>query len=422
MKKKLLHNWTLKLASLIVAFLLWFMIIQFEQPMDKVTFSNVKVNLINTELLDNGNKYYEVLNDTDMVRVTVKAPRNVTEKLSASDIIAVADVNNLTNINTIEIDLDVPNEEVYSVTANHDAVRLHVENRASKWVRVNYGTTGEVAAGYMVTDVSPDQTLVEISGPASAVAQVSYAGVQLSVEGATNSISANVDVSLYNEAGNLLHLNTLSKNVDFIHMDVRVLAAKEVPVDVRTSGKVAEGYLLTGEIETSPEKLMLAGAAATLNGISKVTIPGELVDISGASADVVKVIDIREYLPENIELASKVYNGRVKVTVHVEAEEVRDLQIPVGNIDIRNVPEGLTASYPEEITECMVKISGLKKNVEALQPVEMLGYVDMAEWMRKQEITELVAGTYVIPVVFEKAEGVVIENEVSVTVNVEARY
>ncbi|MBR6627485.1 MAG: hypothetical protein IKL04_05880 [Lachnospiraceae bacterium] len=422
MKKKLLHNWTLKLASLIVAFLLWFMIIQFEQPMDKVTFSNVKVNLINTELLDNGNKYYEVLNDTDMVRVTVKAPRNVTEKLSASDIIAVADVNNLTNINTIEIDLDVPNEEVYSVTANHDAVRLHVENRASKWVRVNYGTTGEVAAGYMVTDVSPDQTLVEISGPASAVAQVSYAGVQLSVEGATNSISANVDVSLYNEAGNLLHLNTLSKNVDFIHMDVRVLAAKEVPLDVRTSGKVAEGYLLTGEIETSPEKLMLAGSAATLNGISKVTIPGELVDISGASADVVKVIDIREYLPENIELASKVYNGRIKVTVHVEAEEVKDLQIPVGNIDIRNVPEGFAVMYPEEITECTVKISGLKKNVEALQPVEVSGYVDVAEWMREQEITELVTGTYIIPVVFEKKEGIVIENEVSVTVNVEARY
>ncbi len=422
MKKKLLHNWTLKLASLIVAFLLWFMIIQFEQPMDKVTFSNVKVNLINTELLDNGNKYYEVLNDTDVVRVTVKAPRNVTEKLSASDIIAVADVNNLTNINTIEIDLDVPNEEVYSVTANHDAVRLHVENRASKWVRVNYGTTGEVAAGYMVTDVSPDQTLVEISGPASAVAQVSYAGVQLSVEGATNSISANVDVSLYNEAGNLLHLNTLSKNVDFIHMDVRVLAAKEVPLDVRTSGKVAEGYLLTGEIETSPEKLMLAGSAATLNGISKVTIPGELVDISGASADVVKVIDIREYLPENIELASKVYNGRIKVTVHVEAEEVKDLQIPVGNIDIRNVPEGFAVMYPEEITECTVKISGLKKNVEALQPVEVSGYVDVAEWMREQEITELVTGTYIIPVVFEKKEGIVIENEVSVTVNVEARY
>lgn len=422
MKKKLLHNWTLKLASLIVAFLLWFMIIQFEQPMDKVTFSNVKVNLINTELLDNGNKYYEVLDDTDMVRVTVKAPRNVTEKLSASDIIAVADVNNLTNINTIEIDLDVPNEEVYSVAANHDAVRLHVENRASKWVRVNYGTTGEVAAGYMVTDVSPDQTLVEISGPASAVAQVSYAGVQLSVEGATNSISANVDVSLYNEAGNLLHLNTLSKNVDFIHMDVRVLAAKEVPLDVRTSGKVAEGYLLTGEIETSPEKLMLAGSAATLNGISKVTIPGELVDISGASADVVKVIDIREYLPENIELASKVYNGRIKVTVHVEAEEVKDLQIPVGNIDIRNVPEGFAVMYPEEITECTVKISGLKKNVEALQPVEVSGYVDVAEWMREQEITELVTGTYIIPVVFEKKEGIVIENEVSVTVNVEARY
>lgn len=418
MKKKLLHNWTLKLASLTMAFILWFMIIQFEQPMDKVTFSNVKVALINTELLEDGNKYYEVLNNTDTVRVTVKAPRNVTEKLSASDIIAVADVGNLTNINTVEIDLDVPNEEVYSITANHEVVRLHVENKASKWIRVNYDTAGEVADGYMITDVLPDQTLIEISGPASAVAQVSYASVQIGVEGATNSISANVDVNLHNESGDVLHLNTISKNVNYIHMDVEVLAVKEVPVDVRTSGTVAEGYLLTGVIETSPEALMLAGTPAALSGVSRMTIPGDLVDVSGATESVVKIIDIRQYLPENIQLANKAYNGRIKVTVYVEPEETKSLQIPVENIELRNVPGGRIAGYPDTIEECELTVSGLKKDIELLRTNDVSGHVDVMRWMQKNEITELSAGSYVMPVTFELSDGVTVEGEVKVPVNI----
>lgn len=418
MKKKLLHNWTLKLASLTAAFILWFMIIQFEQPMDKVTFSNVKVTLINTELLENGNKYYEVLNNTDTVRVTVKAPRNVTEKLSASDIVAVADVSNLTSINTIEIDLDVPNEEVYSVTANHEVVRLHVENRASKWIRVNYDTTGEVADGYMITDVLPDQTLIEVSGPASAVAQVSHASAQIGVEGATNSISANVDVNLHNEAGDLLHLNTISKNVDYIHMNVEVLAAKEVPVDVRPGGTVAEGYLLTGVIETSPEVLMLAGTPTALSGVSRMTIPGDLVDVSGATENLVKIIDIRQYLPENVQLANKAYNGRIKVTVYVEPEEIKSLQIPVENIELRNVPGGRNAGYPVDMVECELTISGLKKDVEPLRANNVLGYVDVSRWMQVNEITELAAGSYMMPVTFELADGVTVESEVNVPVNI----
>ena len=60
MTKKIMHNWVLKLASLALAMVLWFVVVQIEDPPDTKTFSNVTVKLVNTDLLRQENKVYEI--------------------------------------------------------------------------------------------------------------------------------------------------------------------------------------------------------------------------------------------------------------------------------------------------------------------------------------------------------------------------
>ena len=116
MKKKLTHNLGLKLLSLALAFVLWFLVIQIENPKDTTTFTNIPVKLINTELLDEQNKVYEVMNNTDTLRrVTVKAARSITDQLRAEDIVAEADVSRITDINTVAINFYVQNAAVDSI-------------------------------------------------------------------------------------------------------------------------------------------------------------------------------------------------------------------------------------------------------------------------------------------------------------------
>lgn len=420
MRKKLLHNWTLKLASLILALVIWFVIIQIDKPLDTVSFSNIKVTLTNTELLEEKNKVYEILDNTDNVgRVTVKAPSTITDKLRASDIIAEADVSKLTDINTIAITYYVLNADVYSVEGNREVLKLNVEDKSSKWIKVKYETVGDVAEGYMITSASPDQTLIEITGPVSSVEQVSYAGVQIGVEGATNSISANVDVNLYNAEGELLQLPNITKNVNYVLMSVEVLAVKEVPVEIRIKGTPREGYMTTGEIEYSTDTVLLAGPPSALNNVSKIVIPAEQMDISEATEDVVKSIDIKDYLPENVRLANGSFNGKVKITVHVEEIVTKNIQIPVANINIQNLPTGLTAAYPTDLIECVVTVSGLGKDVNPLRYYNILGYVDVAAWMQEKELTELEAGSYNVPVTFVLNEKVSVENDVTLPIIVE---
>ena len=45
-KRMLLDNWVLKLASLTIAIILWFVVIIEEDPVQEKTFYGIKVNLV----------------------------------------------------------------------------------------------------------------------------------------------------------------------------------------------------------------------------------------------------------------------------------------------------------------------------------------------------------------------------------------
>jgi YbbR domain-containing protein len=204
MRKKLVRNFGLKLASLVLAFVLWFLVVQINDPLDSVTFNNVEIDLVNTDLLEQEGKVYEVIDESNIARVTVLAPRSVIGQIRKSDIVAEADMSKLTDINTIAVHYYVENLAVDSVDGNRDIVRLNVEDRASKWIRLTSSVVGDVAEGHLVTNVSLDQTTIEISGPQSVVSEVAYATVEMGVTGAMSNLSANVDIQLYDEEDQLI--------------------------------------------------------------------------------------------------------------------------------------------------------------------------------------------------------------------------
>lgn len=420
MKNKILHNWVLKLASLVLAFILWFLVVQIDDPSDSTTFYSIPVQLTNTELLEKENKVYEVLGGTDSIRVTVRAPRSVIRQLRSTDIVAEADMSRLTEVNTIAINISLPNTEVDSISANPDVLRLNVEDKASKWVRVQYSTVGEVAEGYMVSKASPDQTLIEVSGPESAVDKISYAGIEIDVTGATNSLAANVETTLYDAEGNKLSLPAITQNVNYVHMSVEVLAIKEVPVELNVMGIPADGYLATGVAESVPETIKIAGTTSTLAGISKISVPGEQLNITGASADMVNIINIKDYLSDNVKLAESSFNGRIVATVYIEPEYTRSFELPEDSITVLNVPEGYEAVWPEEEEPCEFEVSGLEATVTALSQSTLRGTVDVAAWMEQEGLTELKSRTYALPVSVNLGEDVTLEKEITVRLSFKA--
>ena len=417
MKKALTRNLGLKLASLVLAFVLWFLVAQIYDPKDTVTFNNIQVRLINTELLDEEGKVYEVLDNSNLVRVTVTGPQSIVKsELRRSDIVAEADMSKLTDINTIAITYyceNVSNDSV-EIKGNHDSVRLNVEDKTSKWIKLESNTIGEVASGYMIGNVTLDQTNIEVTGPKSAISQVDHAGVDINVTDSTSSLSANVDIKLYDADGNELTLESVKKNVNSAHMTVEVLATKEVPVEIEYMGVPEDGYMATGEVESSVPTVRIAGTASALVGISAITVPEDRMNITGQSGDLVDIINLKEYLPSNVRLANKSFDGKITATVYIEPIDTKDLTIPSDNISITGVPDGMEAEVTSTAEEYNITVSGLTRDVSILRDSSVTGVLDLNRWMEDNGLEELTPGNYTIPVTFNLSEDITVDTDVNI--------
>lgn len=417
MKKALTRNLGLKLASLVLAFVLWFLVAQIYDPKDTVTFNNIQVRLINTELLEEEGKVYEVLDNSNLVRVTVTGPQSIVKsELRRSDIVAEADMSKLTDINTIAITYyceNVSNDSV-EIKGNHDSVRLNVEDKTSKWIKLESNTIGEVASGYLIGNVTLDQTNIEVTGPKSAISQVDHAGVDINVTDSTSSLSANVDIKLYDADDNELTLESVKKNVNSAHMTVEVLATKEVPVEIEYMGVPEDGYMATGEVESSVPTVRIAGTASALVGISAITVPEERMNITGQSGDLVDIINLKEYLPSNVRLANKSFDGKITATVYIEPIDTKDLTIPADNISITGVPDGMEAEVTSTAEEYNITVSGLTRDVSILRDSSVTGVLDLNQWMEDNGLEELTPGNYTIPVTFNLSEDITVDTDVNI--------
>ena len=411
MKKLLTRNLGLKLASLLLAFVLWFLVAQIYDPKDTVTFNNIQVRLINTELLDEEGKVYEVLDNSNLVRVTVTGPQSIVKfELRRSDIVAEADMSKLTDINTIAITYyceNISNDSV-EIKGNHDSVRLNVEDKTSKWIKLESNTIGDVASGYMIGNVTLDQTNIEVTGPKSAISQVDHAGVDINVTDSTTSLSANVDIKLYDADDNELVLESVKKNVDSAYMTVEVLATKEVPVEIEYMGVPEDGYMATGEVESSVPTVRIAGTVSTLVGISAITVPEDRMNITGQSDNLVDIINLKEYLPANVRLADKSFDGKITATVYIEPIVSKDLTVVAENISVTGVPDGMEAEITSTAEEYNITVSGLSRDVSILHDSSVTGILNLTQWMEDNGVEELTPGTYTIPVTFNLAEDITV--------------
>lgn len=417
MKKLLTRNLGLKLASLLLAFVLWFLVAQIYNPKDTVTFNNIQVRLINTELLDEEGKVYEVLDNSNLVRVTVTGPQSIVKsELRRSDIVAEADMSKLTDINTIAITYyceNISNDSV-EIKGNHDSVRLNVEDKTSKWIKLESNTIGDVASGYMIGNVTLDQTNIEVTGPKSAISQVDHAGVDINVTDSTTSLSANVDIKLYDADDNELVLESVKKNVDSAYMTVEVLATKEVPVEIEYMGVPEDGYMATGEVESSVPTVRIAGTVSTLVGISAITVPEDRMNITGQSDNLVDIINLKEYLPANVRLADKSFDGKITATVYIEPIVSKDLTVAAENISVTGVPDGMEAEITSTAEEYNITVSGLSRDVSILHDSSVTGILNLTQWMEDNGVEELTPGTYTIPVTFNLAEDITVVPDINI--------
>lgn len=420
MKNRLTRNIGLKLASVLLAVVLWLVVNSVNNPTVPQTYYNIPVKLLNTDLITESGQVYEVLDGTDVInRVVVRAPRSVMSELKDENIIATADVNDISSLDTIAIKLttDRSSRDISSITGSIDTVKLKIENEKIKSLALKTSTSGEVAEGYLVGDVTPDQNLVRISGPESVIDQITKASVDVEIDGMTSDIVTNAEIKLYDADDHEVVNKNITQNIKTVGVKVGIWQKKSVPVIYNVSGSAAPGYRATGEIIDSGEEVEIAGKASTLRSISSIEVPEEVLDITGQTESLVKEIDIKQFLPDNVFLVNSADAART-VTVSVEAEISKRLEIRGERVRMANVPEGYQVSISELDESFVIEVVGLSRDVATLQAADISGTVDVAKWVQESGMEEPQPGFYTVEVDFGLPENVALRDAVTVMLHI----
>ena len=420
MIKKLTHNLGLKILAVFVAFGLWLIVINYADPVGNISYSGIKVELLNTESLTDVGKVYEVLNDSDTVNVTIYGKRSFLENISQENIHAVADLENITIMNTVAIPVysNKNNSEIDSIKQSRASVELAVEDLKEMPLTVLVSTTGDPADGYIQGNVTQNQNTVRVSGPESVVNRITRAACSVSVAGRTSDLSTSADIRLLDTDGKVVTHNNLKTNVSTINVGVEILPVKEVGVIYNYSGTPADGYIVTGEPEAEIKSVKIAGRSEVLSGVKQIVVPGPELNVDGATGPMTTQLDINDYLPDNVRLVSdddEGFDGLVLVNVPIEELIYKHFNVPIRNLKAVGVPEGYEAEIllqREEGDEdprpsyLRVEVFGIKADMQDLTTASIKGIVDVAAYLEAKNHGEGKEGIYQMELELDLPEGI----------------
>lgn len=421
--KRLTANWGLKLASLIFAIVVWFLVTNINDPVTSVRYTNIPVTLKNTNLITDQGQVYTILDGSDTISsVTIYAPRSIIDSLSQNNVIATADLQELSSLNTVSVDVKTNKyfDKIEKIDTSSDMVKLSVERKASKSLALGATTSGSLADGYVIGDVTTEQNMVRISGPESVVNQVASATVDVDVTGFTSNIGTDADIMLLDAEGEVVDTSLISMNIKTVRVNVVIYETKYVPITYSVGGNPAGGYIFTGEVESTPDTVQIAGRSNTIASINEIRVDDPNITVEGLTGNLTYTYNLAQYLPSGVTLADEDFSGSVSVVVHVSAIDTRTYDVNVSRITVNGDPAGFNVYVDNtEYETVSLTLQGLPSTLNGVSENSLEGSVNIEDILAANDLTELKAGTYSADVNWILPDGVTAKGTVSVYVTVE---
>ncbi len=425
-KKKITENLGLKITSLIVAIVLWFIVVNITDPIVTQKYTNIHVKVLNSDTITNNGKTFEIIDNSAVVSsVVVKAPRTVIREIgnSSDNIVAVADLSNISKDGIsvpIEFSTSKFGDKVESIRPSSSVLKVNIENKRTIQLPINATTSGDIESGYILGNVVPNQNQVRVSGPESVINRIKDAYVDVQVTGFTGDISTQADIMLFDGNGDGIPTTNLELNVDSVRVDVEILATKKVPVFYSTIGTPADGYGVTGETECNPEVVVIAGERNTIETVSEIKISAEELNVTGQSSDMMSVVDIKKYLPYGVRLADQNFNGKVAITIYIEQFKEVEYAVHPKSVKIENVPLGYGAEVQDSENAIEYTLIGLAQDLEKLNFALLDFRVDFEDYALMNDVSGFDEGVYMCNLLMNLPSGIRLQGSVQVPVKLKA--
>lgn len=367
MEKKITNNLLLKILSLAIAFLVWLLVANINDPV-VVTSYDVPVTIQNSAYLESGSKTYQVLEEQQTVTVILRGNRSVVENRQ-SDIQAVADLTQIVDMDTTPVMVPVTatceRVSAENITVVPAAIGIEIEDMVSKdfTITVTPSETN-LSKDFEVGAMTSDPEKVTITGPESLIAIIDRVMAEVDTTTLEGDTTKTCRLKIYDKNQSELketQMNYLKFDIGEPVVDVHIDlwdVRDNVTLSVGYNGSPAQGYQV-GEVTITPSTISVAGTDEALaqlaaNG-NKIEISPDAVTLDGQDSDVEVRLTLSDYMPRDLMVANNVETAIANVSIIPLGSQ--EYKIPTRDIEIQNLDDKLRLVFDTDSVTLRVKES-----------------------------------------------------------------
>ncbi len=369
-------------ASVGLALILWAWVTTLRDPETSRTFSGVEVAV--NDLAET----LVILDPPEEVQVRITGPESVIDSVTAGALSASLELAEVSQPGTYDLPVavDVP-EGVWRTQTTPEAVEVTIESAVSQVFRLEVSVHDIDASSLRTVTVSPTVEEVTVTGPSSAMEQVSRVVLPLETSGGSRTYQTTLTPVALD--ANDVAVEGVTIDPPIIPASVSVAArGKSVAVLISTEGSPAAGFEVIDRT-ANPASVIVEGPRDVIDQM--IAVSAEPIDITGASSSVSATVQIVN-LPEGVSIIQP-QSGEVDVLVQIGQQGVRQSLTGL-EVAVTNIEPGLAASItPEEIT------------IEVMAPEEVLSTLTVESFQVIVDAEGLPVGTYTMePMVIVPAQ------------------
>lgn len=383
MKERLINNLGLKVLSIFLAFFVWLVVINVSNP-EITRTKEVPLDIENGQVLQAANRTYE-LSGKNTATVTYNVRARDEYRIRATDFRAYIDLAELYDVTgSVPIKIEVLNnrELIQDAAARPGVARVTTEELQRKRFELVFNIPNDPAEDYAINSTTATPEYVYVEGPASAVGLISTVGLEIPLNGnETEDVVDSTVPVFYNANGSIIQNDRVSVSAEEIEYRIGISKIKNLNIDFQVVGTAAAGYQYAG-VESSTRTISVVGLRTNLASINMITVPSSLLNVDGATEDRVIQVDLRNYLPEGVELAEG-ENPVIDIRLRVEPLENRTFRVQASNITMT----GAAAAYDYRITPRQIEVimQGLGEDLSSL---------NLSDLGIRMDVTGLEPGTH----------------------------
>jgi len=321
-------DFKLKLISLSVGIVMWFLVIGGVNPVVTRQFTDVPVSFKNQSVLES-RKLIRVSPENPTVTVTITGKRSDVYSVNKSDIVAEVNLQNgiTSGAHRLSINYKVPYNVQFKSASDNDLL-VTLDEEISKTYKVEVETIGQIKnKNQVVAKKEPADSEVVVKGPVSYVNKVKRVRCVVDVtnkDGDEVVQSKIVPVDELNKEVKKVSLSKTDTNVsigfkNFKEVPIKLVEINSPPSDVRILKK-----------DIVPNIISIVGNLTSLEQISQInTKPFDLSQIKESGS-----YNLNLELPSDVTLV----NNDLKVVINIDVDKKieKTLEIDTSNIEIEN--------------------------------------------------------------------------------------